>query len=215
MKNLGRIAVVALLPLLAGCFNFVQSLSVAPNGEVTMVTELSVSTEMMGMAFEGEEADDFCPTEPEEELPPTFTVTYEESIRGEDTVCTVTAVGPIADLAEAIETGALMPADEGDGAPVITLVDEGGGEFTYSITFSSQGDDAEPNPDEAAMMAMMAALFEGRTLTWSVTAPRIIDVNDDSDYVTRDGDTVTLAVPALEMINEPGIDYSLTVRFGL
>ncbi len=215
MKNLGRIAVVALLPLLAGCFNFDQSLSVAPNGEVTMVTELAVSTEMMGMAFEGEEADEFCPTEPDEELPPTFTVTFEEAVRGEDTVCTITAIGPLTDFADALETGALMPTDGGEGAPVITLVDEGGGVFAFNVSFSSQGEDAEPNPDEATMMAMMAALFQGRTLTWSVTAPRIIDVNDDSDYVTRDGDTVTLAVPALEMISEPGIDYSLMVRFGL
>ncbi|MHA1559209.1 MAG: hypothetical protein ACTSWI_00850 [Alphaproteobacteria bacterium] len=216
MKYLGRIAVVAMLPLLAGCFNFVQSLSIAKDGVVTMVTEISLSTEMMALAFDGDDGDEFCPIAPDEELPPTFTITYEEFVRDEDTVCEVTAVGPIQDLAEAIATGALLPGadDDDDGAPVITLVDEGGGEFTYSLLFSSQGD-PEAGPDEAAMMAMMAPLMEGRTLTWSVTAPRILSVNDEADNVTVDGKTATIVIPALDLVTEAGVDYALTVRFRL
>ena len=216
MKYLGRIAVVAMLPLLAGCFNFVQSLSVAKDGEVTMVTELSIATEMMALAFAEDDGEEFCPAAQDEELPPTFTMTYEEFVRDEDTVCSVTAVGPIQDLAEAIATGTLFPGDDGDdeGAPDITLVDEGGGEFTYSLMFSSQGD-PEADPDEAAMMAMMASLLEGRVLTWSVTAPRLLSVNDEADNVTVDGDTATLVIPALDLVTAVGVDYALTVRFRL
>lgn len=214
MKYLGRIAVVAMLPLLAGCFNFVQSLTVTKDGVATMVTELSISTEMMGLAFGEEDGDEFCPIAPDEELPPTFTITYEEFIRDEDTVCSVTAVGPVDELAEAIATGALIPGadDDDDGAPELTFVDEGGGVFTFSLMFSSQGD---PDPDQAAMMAMMATLLEGRVLTWSVTAPRLLSVNDEADNVTVEGDTATLVIPALGLVTDVGVDYELTVRFGL
>lgn len=216
MKYLGRIAVVAMLPLLAGCFNFVQSLSITKGGVATMVTELSISTEMMGLAFGGEDGDEFCPIAPDEELPPTFTVTYDEFVRDEDTVCSVTAVGPVEDLAEAIATGALLPGDDDDddGAPDIVFVDEGGGVYTFSLMFSSQGD-PEADPDQAAMMAMMASLLEGRVLTWSVTAPRLLSVNDEADNVTVDGDTATLVIPALGLVTDVGVDYELTVRFGL
>jgi hypothetical protein len=212
MKYLGRLAVVAMLPLLAGCFSFVQSLSVTSNGIATMVTEFSIATEMMSLAFGEEDGDEFCPIEPDEPLPPTFTMTYEESIRGEDTVCTVTAVGPVKDLAEAIETGSPIPGADDEGAPVITFVDEGGGVFTYSVFFSSQGD-PEGGEEQAAMMAMLAPLMEGRTLTWSIATPGILDVNDDAANVTRDGNTVMMVIPAIELVTEVGIDYALTVRF--
>ena len=66
MIKLARIGAIAALPLLAGCFDFEQSLTVAANGTVTMVTEIAMSTEMMAMGFqEGE--DDFC-AEPDDEI---------------------------------------------------------------------------------------------------------------------------------------------------
>ena len=97
MNKLARIGAFATLPLLAGCFDFEQSLTVAPNGLVTMVTEIAMATEMMAMGFETE--DEFCPTDADDDLPPGFTVTTEESIRDENTMCTMTAVGPIEELA--------------------------------------------------------------------------------------------------------------------
>jgi len=64
-------------------------------------------------------------------------------------------------------------------------------------------------------MAMMASLLEGRVLTWSVTAPRLLSVNDEADNVTVDGDTATLVIPALDLVTAVGVDYALTVRFRL
>jgi hypothetical protein len=215
MKNLARIGALALLPLLAGCFDFVQSITVEPDGTVTFVTEVAIETDMMAVAFESSDQSDFCPTDEDTNVPDTVTTTTEQFVRDADTVCRVTAVGPIADLTEAFETGALTPAGGTDeGAPEVTLVDEGNGVFTYTVHIASQGSE-DTTADDEAMMTMMAPMFEGRSLTWSLTAPRIIEVNDDSDYVTLDGNTVTLTVPAFEMISQPGIVYDLNVRFGL
>jgi hypothetical protein len=209
MNKLARIGAFATLPLLAGCFDFEQSLSVAPNGIVTMVTEIAVATEMMAMGFEAE-GEEFCPAETDADLPPGVTMTAVESIRDENTVCTMTAVGPIDALIEAIADGGFLPTDGDEGAPAIMLVAEGGGVYTYTMITTSQGDEMAANPDDAAMMAMLVPMFEGRTMTFSVTAPRIIETNGEVD-----GNTVTLVIPVLEMIMEAGIEYNLTVRFGL
>lgn len=215
MKTITKIGALALLPLLSGCFGCSQTLSVERDGTVRFVTEMMVQTDMMALAFEGEDQSEFCPTDEDTapDVPPTVTMTAEQFVRDLDTVCRITAVGPLDDLVTALEAGYLTPGGTDEDAPQTTLVDEGNGVYTFIVHLASQGSD-EANPEEAGMMAMMAPMFEGRTLVWSVTAPRILEVND-SDYVTRDGNTVTLTVPALEMITGVGIDYDLNVRFGL
>ena len=60
------------------------------------------------------------------------------------------------------------------------------------------------------MMAMFVPMFEGRTMTFSVTAPNIIEANGKVE-----GNTVSLVIPVLELIMESGIECNLTVRFGL
>ncbi len=179
MKTIAKIGALALLPLLSGCFDFSQTLSVEPNGTVTFVTEVAIETDMMAMAFDGEDESDFCPTDEDTaaDIPPTVTMTAEEFVRDADTVCRITAVGPLDDLVTALEEGYLTPGGADEGAPQTTLVDEGNGVFTFTVHLSSQGTD-DANPDDAAMMAMMGPMFEGRNMVWSVTAPRILDVND-------------------------------------
>jgi hypothetical protein len=212
MKALGRIAAFTTLPFLAGCFSFEQSLSVTPGGEVTFTTEIAMMTEMMAMM--GEEADSMC-AEPDAEMPDTFTVTREEFVRDADSVCRITAVGPIGEFEQMVAGGQVLPTDDaGDGAPVIAFVDEGGGEYTFSVSFASMGEEDGMDAETMAMMAMMAPLLEGRLMLWSVSAPRIISANE-SEFVTVEGNTVTLALPVADLITEVGGAYELTVRFGL
>jgi len=209
MNKLARIGAFATLPFLAGCFDFEQSLSVAPNGIVTMITEIAMSTEMMAMGFqEGE--DEFCPAETDDDVPPGVTMTTEESIRGEDTVCTMTAVGPLDELIAAIENGDLMPGEDDTGAPLIKIVPEGGGVYTYTMSMMSQGEEMDIAPEDEAMMAMIIPMFEGRNMTFSVTAPRIIETNGEVE-----GNTATLVIPVIDLIMQQEVEYNLTVRFGL
>lgn len=208
MTKLARIGAIAALPLLAGCFDLEQSLTVASDGTVTMVTEIAMSTEMMAMAFtEGD--DEFCPTDEENGAPEGVTMTTEETIRGEDTVCTMTAVGPLDELVAAASSGLFFPGDDA-GAPAINIVDEGGGVYTYTMTMASQGEEMDINPEDEAMMAMFIPLMEGRTMTFSVTAPRIIETNGEVA-----GNTSSLVIPLIDMIMERDMTWDLTVRFGI
>lgn len=173
-----------------------------------MVIEFAIATEFMEMGFGGDD-DEFCPSEPPEDLPPGFTTTSEEFVRDEDTVCRLSATGPIDRFSEVFESGALMPSDGEDGAPQVALTNEGGGIYRFDVLVVSQGEPGEADPEDAMVQAMMAEMFGDRSLAWSLTAPQIIATDG-----AVDGNTVSLVVPALSLFTEFGQEYSMFVRFG-
>jgi hypothetical protein len=211
---------MAALPLLAGCFDMSQDLTVTRDGRATMVVELAMETEMMAMmeAEEGEE--EFCPAEDEDSgLPESFTTEVEVIEGDEVTICRLTATGPLSDLAEALASGELMPADSDEAsAPTVTLVDEGGGVFLYTVDITVPDNDVvdgeELSEEEQAMNdqmeMMMRAMFEGHTISWSVTAPRIIETDAE-----QDGNTVRYEIPLTAMVDNTGETLGFMVRFGL
>jgi hypothetical protein len=222
MRNLYRWGVIALLPLLGGCFDMRNDLTVAPDGTATLVASFTMSADMMGMmgAAAGAaggapaEDDDFCPTDMDE-VPAGFTAKSERSTaENGDAVCTMTVIGPIDRMGEVLADTEFNPGGgvEGDDGQIM-LTAEGGGIYTYSLAFAIPAEDA-PTPEEAAMQAaMMQAMREmmvGRTMTWSVTAPRIL-----SSTGTIEGNTATFVIPVTDMIDNTGGEYTFEVRFGL
>jgi hypothetical protein len=222
MRNLFRWGALALLPLLGGCFDMRNDLSVAPNGEATLVASFALSADMMGMmgAAAGAgggaaaEDDDFCPADMDE-VPAGFTAKNERTTaENGDLVCTITITGPIDRMNEVLTGTDFNPGGgvEGDDGQ-ITLVAEGGNVYLYTLTFAFEEQDA-PTPEEAAMQAAMMqamrATMEGRTMTWSVTAPRILSTTG-----TIDGNTATFVIPVTDMIDNAGGAYTFEVRFGL
>lgn len=222
MRNLARWGAIALLPLLAGCFDMRNDLTVAPNGEATLVASFTLSADMMGMmgaaagaAGGAPAADDgFC-SEDLGELPAGFTATQEQTTaENGDAVCTVTVTGPIDRMNDVLTGTEFNPGGgvEGDDGQ-ITLVAEGGNVYLYTLTFAIPKEEA-PTPEEAAMQtAMMQAMremMEGRTMTWSVTAPRIL-----SSTGTIEGNTATFVIPVTDMIDNAGGEYAFEVRFRL
>jgi hypothetical protein len=218
MRLLSRIGVLAAaLPLLAGCFDLTQNLTVEGNGTVTYVTEMGMSAEMRQMAEESADGDEFCPKD-FTDLPPGFTATTAESIRENgDAVCTLTAVGPIEQLEAAIASGKLTLGGMDEDAPEVTIVNEGGGVYTYTLTLNIDPEETPatpPTPEEAAMNAQMEAMIlqamEGRMLTWTVTAPRIL-----SSSGTIEGNTATFSLPLTISMTDPGSQHVFTVRFAI
>ena len=218
MRVFMRFAVLAALPLLAGCFDFRQDLTVNSDGTVVMVMEMAMSAEMAAFAAQEGGEDSFCPAliDP---VPEGYAATTELLTRENgDSVCRITATGPIALLQAAIDAGTLMPGgvDE-EGAALIKITDEGGGVFSYDLLFVVPPEEpptAPMTPEEAAFEAQMETMvleaMEGRLLIWSVTAPRIIDTNG-----TVVGNLVSFELPLAISMTEPGTTHEFHVRFAL
>lgn len=222
MRKLAVWGVFALLPLLGGCFDMRNDLTVARDGTATVVATFSLSADVMGMMGAAAGAaggggapadDDFCPDDMAD-LPTGFTATHERSTADNgDLICTITVVGPIDRMNEVLATEDFNPGGgvEGDDG-TITLTAEGGGVYNYALSFTIPKEDA-PTPEEAAMQAaMMQAMRDmmtGRTMTWSVTAPRIL-----SSTGTIDGNTATFVIPVTDLIDNAGGNYTFEVRFG-
>lgn len=203
MNKIARIGAVAALPLLAGCMDLEQGISVEPDGTVTFVMEVAIDTEMLQMMAAMGEGDpagiaSICEDMDSADVPESFTVTEEEFERDGDTVCRTTAVGPLEELA------AESP-DEMDETGGVVLTSEGNGVYYFETLMISEdsglGDVSEPE---------IAAMFEGRTIMFYVTAPNIIETNGDLD-----GNTASLTIPTIDLMSGTGEAYSLTVRFSL
>lgn len=202
MKKLIQIAAIGMLPLLAGCFDLEQGLSVDSSGTATYSTEIAIDTETLNMlaAFGEGDPESPCADIDSDAIPETFTVTSEEFERDGDTVCRTVAVGPIDDLIDSVAAIAAQDDDQ-----TIMLIDEGGGVYAFTSTIVSEDAELEEFGDPEIM-----DLFEGRTMTFSVTAPVILETNGDVD-----GNTSSLVVPTIDLMTDTGTEYTLFVRFRL
>lgn len=199
MNKLSRFGAIAILPFLAGCLDLEQGLTITEDGTATLVMEISMSTEMLTMmAAMGEEGEmSLCDETELDDVPETFEVSTEEFERDGDTVCRTTAVGPLDALADE-----MADVTEGDGT---TLVNEGNGIYAFSTTLVSEDAGLGDMGD-----AEVVAMFEGRTVTFYLTAPRIIETSGEID-----GNTARMVIPTLDIMNGSGEEYTLFVRFGL
>lgn len=224
MKTLGRIAVIAVVPLLAGCFEAKQMLVVAPDGTSTVNFEVAVAParqilemvlppeqlaaipeaqlEAMIADMEADRDEDQICAPDADDVPETFTVEVETFVREEDgyEVCRATMVGPIADLGEFINE---------EGETTVLFTDEGGGVYTFffSLPVPENGGEALIDPETDAMIF---ATMQGNFLTISITAPRIIETTGELD-----GNTATYQVPAQAILGQPQEAYEFTVTFAL
>ncbi len=218
MRSLGRIAAFALLPLLAGCFDYREGFAFRSDGTVVVTVETVMSAAMFAMALQGN-ADTFCPAIVED-VPQGFTAVAERATEEDgDAVCRITATGPIALLPDALASAGLRPPGLDEESATITLKDLGGGVYSFDLVYTVPPEDTAPpaTPEAAAaaaqMQAMEAMIIEamaGRLLTWSVTARRIIETDG-----TLVGNTATFELPLTITMTDPGTEHTFHVRFAI
>lgn len=225
MRFLARLAALATLPLLAGCFDADISVTAQADGTTTLVSEIALAPadQLLAMMMPAETlaalpqaqkdamvaqiADqmqtDYCSPD-DTDVPEGVTVAFETETRIDGyLVCRQIMTGPIAAIAEAAAEGAL---DAGTDGPQITLTDEGNGVYLFHVLIPA----GEDTGLDDATAAMLAAGLEGHFVTWSVTAPRIIETNGELD-----GTTATAAMPAGAIMGPAAGDFEFTVRFSL
>ncbi len=229
MRVIARLAALATLPLLAGCFDANISLTAQPDGTASVVAEIALAPpeQMLALMFPpdtlaalpAEQKDalvaqladqlqaDYCAPN-DADVPEGVTVTVDTNTRDDGyMVCRETMTGPIATVAEATAAGALEGGTQG---LQLTLTDDGNGTYTFHVLIPAAGDASAAAALGDDTAAMMAAALDGHFITWSVTAPRIIDTTGDLN-----GNTATYTVPAGAVLGQATDAYEFTVHFSL
>ncbi len=222
MRKIAQLVVLALLPLLAGCFEARQDIVIASDGTVTLTTEIAVAPpeallallmppellalmteeELAAAAADFEQDADFCAPE-EGDLPEGFTATEMEWGTREDgyQFCRTTMTGPIALLLAVL-------ADISDGDDLqLAITDEGGGVYLFSITVPPTDDGG----DELALLGeeMLAMMIE-QSIIWTLTASAILETNGEVD-----GNTAIFVLPAAVLLGADHDGYDFMVRFSV
>ena len=101
--------------------------------------------------------------------------------------CVTTKEGTFAQLLE--------DAESGGPAPTITSV--GPGLVRVAFPTASLAEEIKEDGSDPASMAMMTEMFDGHTITLSVSGGEIVDTNM---VIATDGQSASLVIPFLDMI---------------
>ncbi|MDX8465715.1 hypothetical protein RFM26_08470 [Mesorhizobium sp. VK23B] len=172
--------------LLVGCFDMRQDLEFRSDGTATAKMRIAVDAALLAMAKQSESK--WCDAS---KLSSSSGVagTAEQSTEGGDEVCSLTFSGKIDDL-----IAALSKASFGDGKKQGVQLNRLGENYEFVVdfpSFKSAGSQAN-DPMAKGMQALLLAKMSGRSLAWTVTAPRIIET---SGKISDDGRTATYSRP--------------------
>ncbi|MBE58595.1 MAG: hypothetical protein CMD66_04200 [Gammaproteobacteria bacterium] len=129
--------------------------------------------------------------------------TIKQSYEGEDIVCRMRIVGPIQEFGEQMTE---MPKGDLTRMLNFQMVDET--TLRIESTFEPSDDMTTSSAEEKAMIS---AMMQGRVLTWSVKAPRIIE---SSGEISADSTQVDWSVPMAMAMQWPHT-FTATVKVAL
>ncbi len=167
---------------LSACLDVAQKIAV-DKGELSYTAEIRIDAKLAALS---NKKDGFC-TGFDEAGGESMKVQASESVVDGNVVCKLTAKGPIEKFATFTagnkETSLVNVSRAADGA------------WRIDSSFDMK-DKAGANP---MMEGMMQAMLAGRTLSWSVTAPKVLETNGQ---LSPDGKTVTWSVPLASAYKE-------------
>lgn len=206
---------VLLLPLtLAGCFDMRQDLTIVDGDHAELRVRLAVDAAIIAMSTQNGKPDTFC----DSATSPRFEGVEYAMVRtaeGGDFVCSYTMTGPIEALSRMLASNQVLGAPQGADAQerptmAIALSAEGDNyRFAVSVPMSAMFPDDQPE-NGMDMKPMMAAMLAGRSLSWSVTAPTIVETNGT---LSEDGNTVSFSAPLAMGLAEGQSDPEFHVVF--
>jgi len=190
--NLARAAGALVLAAgLAGCMDVTMDIEVVDTDNARATRTIAMERDMyMMMDQMGQQMAEGAEGMPGGDMD--FCEDDDEVVMGDDTVTCVNTVE--GSFAEVLEEG--MGEGSGD-EPQPTIVAEGNGLVRVTYPTGAMAEDmAEDDADPQAMM-MMNQMFEGKTMTLSVTGGEVVETN-----MTRsdDGMSARLEIPMLDMM---------------
>lgn len=210
MRKLVLAAVaMATLSNLSACIDMKQDLQVSADGQAVFKIEIAVDAAIIAMQAKNDTPSNFCKGSPPKEG---ITVTYEQDTERGDLICTITAAGPLDRMADTMQKNSLLPSQDGTApaatAPTMVILKDGENyRFDVAMKWPQQPPPPENGPD---MSKMMLAMFAGRSVSWTITAPSIVET---SGKISEDGKTATYSVPLVSLISGDIPEAKFTTTF--
>jgi len=188
--------------MLVGCIDLKQSIEIG-DGVASYQMEMRMSAALAQL--DAENLGKFCESNDDlrVEVSGSLKRTIKQSYEGEDIVCQMRITGPIQEFGKQMTE---MP--KGDLTKMLNfqMVDET--TLRIESIFESNDDMSASSAEERAMIA---AMMQGRVLSWSVKAPRIVESNGE---ISADSTQVDWSVPMAMAIQSPHT-FTATVKVSL
>lgn len=212
MKS-GGILVGLCALVLSGCFDMKQDFEFRTDGTAKATVRLAIDAALIGMA-DGDNGDDMeqlCGGAELRNLEKDgLRGSAEQTTEGGDVVCLLTLEGATDKLVAAMADGKLLPADEEEdlsGKMGISLARDGD---RYVLLISVPPMSKEDDASNSGIQQMLLVAMAGRSLSWSVTAPKIVET---TGVRSNDGTEATFSIPLAEAFANTTKTYEFRTVF--
>ena len=182
---------LTMMVTLVGCVDLKQSVEIG-DGVASYQMEMRMSAALAQL--NAENLGSFCESNDDlqVEVSGSLKRTVKQLYEGEDIVCRMRIVGPIQEFGKQ-----MTETPKGDLTKMLNfqMVDET--TLRIESVFESNEDMTASSAEEKAMIA---AMMQGRVLSWSVKAPRIVESNGE---ISADSTQVDWSVPMAMAIQSP------------
>ena len=187
---------------LVGCVDLKQSIEIG-GGVASYQIKMRVSAALAQL--DAENLGTFCESNDDlqVEVSGSLKRTVKQLYEGEDIVCRMRIVGPIQEFGKQ-----MTEIPKGDLTKMLNfqMIDET--TLRIESVFESNEDMTASSAEEKAMIA---AMMQGRVLSWSVKAPRIVESNGE---ISADSTQVDWSVPMAMAVQSPHT-FTATVKVAL
>lgn len=177
--------------ILAGCLDLDQKITLVKD-QLTYKAELRVDAKIAAFADkkQGGFCSDFGSSQNEG-----IVVDVKESADGGNIICAITAQGHV-DKFKNFSSG------DKNKSEMVRITEVEGNKYRIESTIDFQG----KNNGASGMEGMLEAMLAGRNLSWSVSAPRVIESNGK---IAEDGKSVTWTLPMSVAFKNPQKFYAV------
>ena len=193
--------VLTMMVTLVGCVDLKQSIEIGDG-----VASYQMEMRMGALAqLDAENLGTFCESNDDLQVAVSGSLkrSVKQSYEGEDIVCRMRIMGPIQEFGKQM---AEMPKGDLTKMLKFQMVDET--TLRIESVFESNEDMTASSAEEKAMIA---AMMQGRVLSWSVQAPRIAESNGE---ISADSTQVDWSVPMAMAVQSPH-KFTATVKVAL
>ncbi len=186
-----KVIALTIMVTLVGCVDLKQSIEIG-DGVASYQMEMRVSAALAQL--DAENFSTFCESNDDLQIEVSGSLkrTVKQLYEGEDIVCRMRIVGPIQEFGKQ-----MTDIPKGDLTKMLNfqMIDET--TLRIESVFESSEDMTASAAEEKAMIA---AMMQGRVLSWSVKAPRIVESNGE---ISADSTQVDWSVPMAMAVQSP------------